>query len=492
VVSAGTDSRANLLKLIRHFLGDLCFLSPLCGLSDSSWTKGKTFDAKDAKTSRRARRNSDPFHRDYAVVSSVFVEIPRAFDIMKPPMISDRWLTCKRLRAHGLLLCFALWSIYIWTLVTPTLRDRNGNLKGTDFLHFYTLGTLAAGHRGADLYDINAQAAVAALRVPDAVGIRYLPLYPPQVSLLFAPLARLSYAWALACWWILSSLIYAACCYSVWRACPNLRGYGATVAVLAAGFPAFFHLIAWGQTSAIALALFTALFFLLRSQRQFVAGLVVGCLIFKPQLGLAAAVVFVSTGAWKIVAGAVLSAVAQVSAGILYYGTGPFREWLRTMANARHLLPLLEPRPYQTHCLRTFWSMLIPWTNVSLMLYVLSAGVILGWTIVLWRRGGAWSLRFSALLIATVLVSPHLTVYDLVILAPAFLLLADWLLAEQSAPNSGMGTLLYCVYMLPLLGPLARWTHVQLSVIAMTMLLWMIWRASRRGAELARFAEQEG
>lgn len=412
---------------------------------------------------------------------------------MKPLMISDRWLTSKRLRAHGLLIAFALWSIYIWTLLTPTLRDRNGNLKGTDFLHFYTLGTLAAEHRGADLFDMNAQAAVAASRVPDAAGIRYLPLYPPQVSLLFAPLAGLSYEWALACWWILSFLIYATCCYSVWRACPYLRDYGATVAVLAAGFPAFFHLIAWGQTSAIALTLFTALFFLLRSRREFLAGLVVGTLIFKPQLGLAAAVVFVSTGAWKIVAGAVVSAAAQLSAGTLYYGTGPLREWLRTMANAGQLLPLLEPRPYQTHCLRSFWTMLIPWTNLSLVLYLLSAAIVLGWAIVVWRRRGeAWSLRYSALLLATALISPHLTVYDLVILSPALLLLADWLFAEQSPSDSGMGTLLYCVYILPLLGPLARWTHVQLSVIAMTMLLWMTWRASKRSAELARFAEQEG
>lgn len=399
---------------------------------------------------------------------------------MKPRMISDRWLTSKRLRAHGLLLGLALWSVYIWTLATPGLRDRNRNLKGTDFLHLYTLGTLAVEHRGGDLYDMKAQAAVAASRVPDATGILYLPLYPPQVSLLFAPFAKLSYSWALACWWLCSGVVYGVCCYGVWRACPNLHGYGATVGVLAAAFPAFFHLIAWGQTSALALACFTAFFFLLRSRREFLAGLVIGCLVFKPQLGLAAAVVLVSIGAWKIVAGAVLSAAAQLSAGILYYGTGPFREWLRTMADVRRLLPLLEPRPYQTHCLRTFWSMLFPWPELSLVFYIVSAVVILSWTIVVWRRGGtAWPLRYSALLLATVLVAPHLTVYDLVILAPAFLALADWLIAGCSS-NTRMGTLLYCVYMLPLAGPLARWTHVQLSVIAMITLMYLIWKASAK------------
>jgi len=408
-------------------------------------------------------------------------------------MNTERWLNSKRVRAHAVLLAITLWTLYIWNVATPTLRDRNGNLKGTDFLHLYTLGTLAVERRGADLYDMNAQAAVAAARVPDAGGIRYLPLYPPQVSLLFAPLAHLSYGWALASWWIFTCIVYVLCCYSFWRGCPRLREYRVTVALLAVAFPAFFHLIAWGQTSAIALACFTALFFLLRGRREFAAGLVVGCLIFKPQLGLAPAIIFLAVGAWKVVAGAVVSAAAQLSCGILYYGVGPLGQWLRTMAGVRHVLPLLEPRPYQTHCLRTFWAMIVPWPYLSLALYLLSAGVVLAWTIAVWRRGGQpWSLRYSALLLATVLLSPHLTVYDLVVLAPAFLLLADWRIAETTSSTIGMGSLLYFAYMLPLLGPLARWTHVQLSVVAMVLLLGMIWRRSKPGAVLPRPAEQEG
>src|SRR6202166_1695195 len=97
------------------------------------------------------------------------------------------WLTARRLRAHGLILALALWSVYLWNISTPGLIDRAGNLKGTDFLHFYTLGSLALTHRSADLYDMQPQPQPAANRVPAAAGIRYLPLYPPQVSILFAP-----------------------------------------------------------------------------------------------------------------------------------------------------------------------------------------------------------------------------------------------------------------------------------------------------------------
>ena len=395
---------------------------------------------------------------------------------------SATWLTGKRLRAHGTILALCLWSLYVWNIATPGLRDRNANLKGTDFLHLYTLGTLAVAHRGVDLYDINMQAAFAAQRVPEAAGIRYLPLYPPQVSIFFAPLANFTYGWALLIWWSCSIVIYGICCVVLWRACPNLRDQGGTTVILALAFPAFFHLIAWGQTSAEALACFTAMFFLIRAKRDFLAGLALGCLIFKPQLGIAAAVVFFSIGAWKTVLGATLSAAGQLFAGALYYGLEPLRNWIRMLRNVSRLLPLLEPKLYQTHSLRTFWSMIVPEPRLSLGLYVLSTVVVLGFTIACWKRGDSvpLSLRYSTLLVASVLVAPHLTVYDLVVLAPAFILLADWLVTQPSTPSTRwLGTLLYFSYMLPLLGPFTRWTHVQLSVIAMATTGYIIWNIAR-------------
>jgi hypothetical protein len=92
---------------------------------------------------------------------------------------------------------------------------------------------------------------------------------------------------------------------------------------------------------------------------------------------------------------------------------------------------------------------------------------------------------------ATVLVAPHLTVYDLVILAPVFLLLADWMMALPVGRSPRwLGTLLYLVYALPLIGiPVALWTHVQLSVIAMSATLVVLWSACRKNAGRLSVAE---
>jgi hypothetical protein len=127
----------------------------------------------------------------------------------------------------------------------------------------------------------------------------------------------------------------------------------------------------------------------------------------------------------------------------LYYGSEPLREWLRTLRNVPAMLWLFEPRLYQTHSLRTFWSMLIPWPSTSSP-STSSAQLLVSALMACWlaQPRSHYPLRYSALLLATVLLAPHLTVYDLVILAPAFLLLGldrlnpDHFLASSAASSS--------------------------------------------------------
>lgn len=381
------------------------------------------------------------------------------------------WLTARRVRVHGLLLAVCLWSVYAMDMATPGLRDRVGLIKGTDFLHFYVLGTLARDGRGDLLYNMPAQTALLGTLVPAAAGSLYVPLYGPQVSLLFAPLARLSYLRALSAWLLLNLAIYALCCRAVWKQCSHLQRSAGTVCILAVAFPGLFHLLAWGQTSGLALACFTLAFLALRAGRPVAAGLALGCLIFKPQLGLAAALVFVMTGEWGIVLGASVAALVQLGVGWVVYGSEVMRNYFDALLHVRDVLPLLEPRPYQMDSLRAFWSLLLPWPQVALALYGLSAAAVLALMVRCWSGRLPLELRFSALLLATILVAPHLTVYDLVILAPAFLLLADGTAASNRGAAKAVQFLLYLCYPLFLLGPLTRVTHLQLSVVTLAALL---------------------
>src|SRR5712672_2448928 len=124
-------------------------------------------------------------------------------------MSSGFWLSANRIRIHALLLAVCLWTVYAVDMSTRGPLDRNGLVKGTDFLHFYTLGSLARQGRGELLYNMRAQAELARELLPKAADSLYVPLYGPQASLLFAPFSRLPYEPALATWLCANVLIYA-------------------------------------------------------------------------------------------------------------------------------------------------------------------------------------------------------------------------------------------------------------------------------------------
>ena len=394
-----------------------------------------------------------------------------------------RRLTARRITLHAALLAVCLWSLYAADLAIPGLRDRAGQIKGADFLHFYTAGYLLRNGQLPALYNPGALAAAQRMLVPQSAGAYFVASYSPQVYLPFSLLAPLPYVWAALIWALLNCALYFACCYAVWRCCPGLRPYTLAVFLLALAFPGFFTLIAFGQTSCPALALFTLAFLALRSRHDFWAGLAIGSLIYKPQLGLAAAIILVFAAEWKLVAGAITAAAAQLSFAWGWFGTAAMREYFHSLARTSQVLPFIEPKLNQMHCLRGFWLLLLPWGKAASVLYALSAIAILALAVACWRSRTSLNLRYSSLLLASVLVAPHLMVYDLVILAPAFFLLGEWVMKRALATTSTLRVCLYLAYALPLFAPLARVTHVQLSVVALVALQALVWLALEQPAE---------
>jgi len=108
----------------------------------------------------------------------------------------------------------------------------------------------------------------------------------------------------------------------------------------------------------------------------------------------------------------------------------------------------------------------------------LSSLAVIGMAVAVWRSFLPLALRYSALLLAAVLVNPHIYIYDLLALAPALLLLADWAIthaSHASAPAVRVGV--YLAFLLTMFGPVARWTHLQLSVVVFAAILVILFRA---------------
>ena len=392
-----------------------------------------------------------------------------------------RWLTPKRIRAQAIVLALCLWGVCAVDFATPGLFDRAGNIKFQDFLQFYISARLINQGRSSQLFDQRIADQEMRALVGEPTRVQLPTVYGPQVGLLFTPLARLSFPAAARIWTALSLLAVAACFYLLWRSCSALRSQAGTFAICAVAFPPLFHFFVRGQISAVLLLCFSAAYLAFRADRDWLAGIALGCLVFKPQFLVAIPLVLLLAQAWKASAGVAIAAAAQLALTTLYFGTAVMRTYFDTMLRMSRWLGISEIglAQIQMHSLRSFFMLLIPWPDISLALYLVSSIAAIAFAAAVWKSSATLAVRFSALVLASVLVNPHLFIYDLLILAPAFLLLVDWMLRAQPASAPALDVVLYLSYILPLLGPLSRWTHVQLSVLAFAALFWILWRESK-------------
>jgi hypothetical protein len=396
----------------------------------------------------------------------------------------DAWLTPERLRVHAALLALCLWGVLVLSSTTAGPIGRHGQLVGADFLQFYTSASLAREGRLDALYDRDAYLEAARRLVPEAKDTTYLPIYGPQVALALEPLAGLSWRAALCVWLAANAALTALCVAAVWRRCPHLAGHGRDVALAAVAWPAGFALLGAAQASSLALACFTAAFLALRAERRFLAGLALGSLAWKPQLGLAVAVAFAAARDARVVAGALAAAALQLAIPALCLGPRVLFDYAAVLADLPRLAPVLGGKTHQMHSLRSFFDFLLP-APAAGVAFALGALATLALAARAWCSRAPLELRFALLLLATALASPHLYLYDLVILAPAWLLLADRVVASPDAPEqAGLRAALWAGFAATALGPLSRFTHVQLSV---PLFAWLGWRVLR----LAR-AEEPG
>lgn len=398
------------------------------------------------------------------------------------PDVAARYLTPRRLRAQAIVLALCLWGVCAADYATPGIFDRAGNIKFQDFLQFPVSARLITQGRSADLY--NDQVLAGAIRAivgrDTKVSLQYF--YGPQVALPFIPLATLPFLAQAAIWVALSLLVYFACVYLVWKNCSALRPHAALIALAALAFPPLFHFFVRGQLSAVVLLCFTLAYLAFQARREWLAGIALGLLVFKPQFLVAIPLLLLFAKAWKPLAGLAISASAQIALTYLFFGPAVMRVYFNMLLHSasQPATTELSLSPIQMHSLRAFWELLLPWPLLVSALYVLSSAVVIALAALIWRSASPLSLRFSALIFAAVLVNPHLYIYDLLVLAPALLLLADWALADPGLSDPKLALLLYLAFLLPMLGPLSRWTHLQLSVPAFAALLWTIARPTPR------------
>jgi glycosyl transferase family 87 len=378
-------------------------------------------------------------------------------------------------RTHAMLMAAVLWVALIITYVAGD-GDRSiaGPLKGADFVHFYTLGSVARTHHPEALYDFAALHHAQVSLVPASEPEVYVPVYPPQTALLFAPFSLFSFNHATLLWNLVTIAAFAVIVHSARRPVARLLPDSRFVFAAAAAFPPFWSLILHGQTTLVVLTAYWLGWLALEQRRHFLAGMAFGLLLVKPQFGIPLAMLVLVFREWEMLAGAIASIILQVAAIAMLLGWSVLTAYVKFLPIVLKNADLLEPKPFQTHSLSALTRLAPPWIGVPL--WIVLSVTVLAISLRVWKTSAPLRVRLGMLILASVLVNPHLNVYDATVLVLPIIWLGAHVLERNE--RSSIVAFWTCVYWLyvAFLAPSAALIGIQVSVLLM---VWLVVQTAR-------------
>jgi alpha-1,2-mannosyltransferase len=204
--------------------------------------------------------------------------------------------------------------------------------------------------------------------------------------------------------------------------------------LLAIGYPAVFVNLGHGQNGFLSAALLGGALACLE-RRPLLAGIFIGLLAYKPQLGLMLPVAFLAGGRWRTILAAALTVAVLVLLTGLVFGPEVWRSFLASTGYSRSAL--LEGGDVAWHKFQTVYAAVRMWGGSPGLGYTVQAVATLATTIALawlWRSPAAYPLKAAALALASVIATPFAFDYDLTVLASAIAFLALYGLAEGTRP----------------------------------------------------------
>lgn len=224
------------------------------------------------------------------------------------------------------------------------LKLANEQIFGGDFICFYVAGQLVNTNL-PELYNFKLQHDIQQNIVSvNDVSVGLLPFaYPPLMALIFAQLAHLSLQRAFYIWTGTGILVTYVTILGIAREhCLQKKLVGILCVAILAFLPFSFEVLAGGQTSWIAIAIFGSVYLLMKRRNDFLAGLMLGLGYYKPPLFVFFALSSLLQKRWKLMCGALTSGVALLIGSILFIGLDGLTRYLSTVSSytyGRELLP---------------------------------------------------------------------------------------------------------------------------------------------------------
>jgi arabinofuranan 3-O-arabinosyltransferase len=294
---------------------------------------------------------------------------------------------------------FSHWWIY----------DPDGLGIPTDFVNVWAAGRLVLDGHPALAYDWDIQKQVELELLRQDFPGYFAWHYPPPFLFVASLLAQFPYSVAFISWVSVSFVPYLA----MMRAIVG-RPFGLMLAV---AFPMVFNNTLVGQNGFLTAALIGGTLYLL-PVRPILAGVCLGLLSYKPQYGLLFPLVLIAASQWTVFFTAAITAVLMAFASWLAFGTESWQAFF-------HWMPMFS-QAFLTEGKATWWKLQSLFSLVRYLggtealawgfQWVLTASVAVV-LVLIWRSRVPYTLKAAALAVGTLLTTPYLFMYDMMVLA---------------------------------------------------------------------------
>jgi hypothetical protein len=379
-----------------------------------------------------------------------------------------RWATRDRLVPAGVMAIAGYLVVLGYLYLYPgILTAPGGTAVVSDFLSFWVAAREAVGGAPATPYKTEDFAALQAIYI--GAGHYFAFFYPPTFLLMLLPLGLLS---GVAAYWVFQILASLAAGWACGQIMRHWHGF-----LLAAALPTSFNTYFYGQNSLLAAAFLGAGLVMLAERRHILAGVFIGLMTFKPQLGVLIPFALIAGGYGRAFLAAAVTTVLLAVLSWFVFGTGTWEAFLAQTAFARQTLD---------HGLVDLHKMISVYAaarqvgapiELAYGLQILTALGALVAVWVAWRGRAPLPAKAIVLVAAGLLATPFALSYDLALLAVALAFLLRFGQTEGLPPWSA--TLALVVVLMaagtrfagevgfPFLGP-----------ILLVITLWIGWRCA--------------
>jgi hypothetical protein len=337
----------------------------------------------------------------------------------------EPWLTDERLRLYPGAIFVAMVLAFAFALLTADgVTTATGTLGG-DFPAFYAAGEIVARGDSAHLYEWEVQAAAQTGLHPDEPNSFLAFAYPPFVALAYAAFTLIGFVPG----YVLHTLLMGGALFgAVWLVRPMLGStqrhtLAAFVSVLA--FYPMYRAVTGAQNTALSALLIVATWRLLHDRRDALAGIPLGLLLYKPQLGLPLIGLVALTRRVAVLPSLLATAAVLYLAGASVGGLNWLGWWWSQIARF-HQMDQDVNAGNSVGILGAVEAALGPGEPVALAIGGLGTLVLVGFLMERWAMDRmTLSARMGLTAAALVLVPPHAMFYDAGLAALGWLVLVD-------------------------------------------------------------------